>query len=92
MGSVVQEFLARSKRKGYKKLLTEEDTVLTAKEYEKSVTKGMSGDAIVKFNGVNEETFEDIILSIDHTTKQRKLHLVWLKTAKRPNIWKGIAS
>ena len=61
MGSVVQEFLARSKRKGYKKLLTEKDTVPTAKKYKKAVAKVKNGDTIIRCNCLNEEAFEDII-------------------------------
>ena len=62
--------LARRKRKGCKKLLTGNDTVPTAEEYEKKAAKGKSGYGIVRFNDLNEEAFEDIMLSIDHTTKE----------------------
>ena len=82
--------LARSNRKSYKKLLTGKDTVPTTKEYEKTVVKSKNGEDIVRFNDLNEEAFEDIILSIDHATKQGKAALVYLKTAKRPNIRKGV--
>ena len=67
MGKVVREFLARSKRKGYKKLLTGKDAVPMAEEYEKAVAKGKNGDDIVRFNDLIEKAFEDIIFSIDHT-------------------------
>ena len=88
-----EKFLARSKRRGYKRLLIGKDAAPTVKEYENAVAKNdKSGDNVIKLNNSNEEAFEDIILSIDHTSKQEKLHLVWLKTAKRPNIRKGIAS
>ena len=65
-----------------------------AEEYEKAVTKGKSGDDITIFNDLNEDVFEDIMLSIgiEHTTKQGKLHLVCLKNAKWPNIQKGTSS
>ena len=88
-----EKFLARSKRRGYKRLLIGKDTVPMAKEYENAVTKNdKSGDNVIKLNNSNKEAFEDIILSIDHTSKHEKLRLVWLKIAKRPNIRKGIAS
>ena len=46
-----------------------------------------SWDNIIKFNDLNEEAFEDIILSIDHTTKQGKAAFSLVKncnTAKYP--------
>ena len=79
---------SKKQEKGYKKLLTWKDRVPAAEEYETTVAKGKNRDDIVRFNDLNE----DAISSIDHTTKQEKLHLGWLKPAKRPNIWKGIAS
>ena len=47
MGRALQDFVARTKRKGYKKLLTGKDTVPTAREYEKMVAKGKSGNDII---------------------------------------------
>ena len=35
-----EKYLARSKKKGYKKLLTVKDIVPTAEEYEKTVAEG----------------------------------------------------
>ena len=60
MGKVVREFLARSKRKGYKKLLTGKDTVPTAEEYENVVAKSnKSGNGIlVRLNDMNNQAFE----------------------------------
>ena len=41
-----------------------------AKEYENTVAKNnKTGDNIITLNDANEEAFEDIILSIDHTSK-----------------------
>ena len=83
-----EKFLARSKRKGYKKLLTGKDTIPMAEEYEKAVAEGKkSGEDTVKFNDLNEEAFEDIILSIDHTMKQGRVAFSLVKnckTAKHP--------
>ena len=55
--------LVRSKRQSYKKFLTRKDTVPTTKEYKKVVVKSENGEDIVRFNDLNEEAFEDIILS-----------------------------
>ena len=64
-----KKFLARSKKKGYKKLLTGKDDIPTAEECEKAVADGRkSRDDIIKFNDLNGEAFEEIILRIDHTT------------------------
>ena len=52
MGRVVQDFLSKSKRKGYKKLLTGKDIAPTAKEYEKAVAEGKNDDHIVKFKKI----------------------------------------
>ena len=82
MRSVVGEFLARSKRKGYKKFLTVKDTVPTAEECEKALSKSKNRNDIVKFNDFNEEAFVDIILStylLITSQNKEKLHLVWLK-------------
>ena len=66
-----------------------------AEEYKKAVSKGKDEDNIIRFNDLNAEIFEDIILStywsLITLRNKEKLHLVWLKTAKRPNIRKGIA-
>ena len=37
-----------------------------------------SGDAIIKLNDMNEEAFEDIMLSVDCKSKQGNMHLVFL--------------
>ena len=90
MGRVVRETLARSKKKGHKKLLTGKDDIPTAKEYEKAVTGGRkSGDDIIKFNDLNQEELEDIILSIDHTTKQGKVAFSFVKNCKTTKYLEG---
>ena len=61
-----EKFLARAKRKGYKQLLLEKAKVPTESEI-------TGGDSEVKKQGeFNEEAFEDIILSINHTTREGK--------------------
>ena len=85
-----EKFLARSKKKGYKKLLTGKENIPTADEYEKAVADGRkSGDDIIKFNDLNEEAFEDIILSIDHTTKQGKVAFSLVKNCKTAKYPEG---
>ena len=68
-----RNILASAKRQGYKQLLVEKDTVPTGKEYKKAVAKNDgSGDNTVTSNDANKTDFEDIILSIDQTSKQGK--------------------
>ena len=82
--------MARSKKKGYKKLLTGKENIPTAEEYEKAVADGReSWDDIIKFNDLNEEAFEDIILSIDDTTKQGKVAFSLVKTCKTAKYPEG---
>ena len=58
-------FLARSKKKGYKKLLTGKYDVLTAEGYEKAVANGRkNADDIIRSNNLDVEEFEDNILKI----------------------------
>ena len=48
-----------------------------------------SRDDIVRFNDLNEEAFEDIILSIDHTTKQGKVAFSLVKNCKTAKYREG---
>ena len=88
LGRVVRECLTRGKKKDYNKLLTGKETVPTSKEYENDVAKSTKQERedIVRLNDVNKEAFEDIILSICHISKHRKVafSLVKHKTAKYP--------
>ena len=69
MGRVVRYFISKKQENVYKKLLTWKDEIPTAKEYEKAVADGRkSGEDIIRFNDLNKEIFEDIILSIEHMT------------------------
>ena len=83
-----KKFLAKIKKKGYNKLLTAKDEIPMVEEYEKAVTEGeKSTEDIMRCNNLNKEAFEDIILSIVHTTKQGKLAFSLVencKTAKYP--------
>ena len=66
-----EKFLVWGKRKEYKKLLLGKVSVPTQSEYEKTVTDGDKEQ--VKIGDRNEEAFEDIILSINHTSRQGKV-------------------
>ena len=66
------------------------DEILTAEEYEKAVADGRkSGDDVVKFNGLNEDAFEDSILSIDHARKQGKVAFSLIKNCKTAKYPEG---
>ena len=81
---------SKKQEKRYKKLLTGKDEIPPAEEYKKAVADGRKiGYGNIRFNDLNGEAFENIIiLSIDHTTKQGKVGFSLVKTAKRPNILK----
>ena len=85
-----EKFLARSKRRGYKRLLIGKDTVPTAEDYESAVAKNdKSRDNMIKLNDANKEAFEDIILSIDHTSKQGKVAFSLVKNCKTAKYPEG---
>ena len=60
--------MTRGKRKEYKKLLQGKVRIPTQNEYDEAIAKGDKEKT--KIGELNEEAFEDIILSIDHTSKQ----------------------
>ena len=51
--------------------------------------RSKNGGDVVRFNDLNEETFEDIILSIDHTTKQGKVAFSLVKNCKTAKYREG---
>ena len=75
------KFLARSKKKVYKKLLIEKERVPTSKEHEKAVAEDSAKNKITRSNNTNKQAFGDII---DDTTKQGNIAfcLVKRKTVK----------
>lgn len=78
-----EKFLARAKRKGYKKLLLGTEKIPKGDEYELAVLGSSADDKKVKKLGEsNEEAYEDIILSISHTTKQGKIAFSLVKNCK----------
>ena len=83
-------FFSTKQEKRYKKLLTGKDELPTADEYEKAVDNGRErGGGIIRINNLNEEAFEDIILSIDHTTKQGKVTFSLVKNCKTAKYPEG---
>ncbi len=66
-----KKFMEHGKSKGYRKILQGKEQFPTNREYELITGLGSSKeDEKVKKNGdLNDEAYEDIILSIAHTTK-----------------------
>ena len=59
-------------------------------EYKKAVAKvEKSGDDIMRCNDLDKQAFEDIILSIDHTTKQGKVAFSLIKNCKMARYPEG---
>lgn len=85
-----EKTLARGKRKGYKKLLTGRVKIPTASEYELALLGSSAEDQeIVRLAELNEEAYEDIILSIDHTTKEGKVAFSLVKNCKTAEFPEG---
>ena len=83
-----EKFLARAKRKGYKELLMGTKAIPTK--------DALAADQVdpkdVEIGDLNEEAFEDIILSIDHSKPTAKIAFPWSGTARILTFPKGIAS
>ena len=79
-----EKFLARSKRKGYKNVLLGREAVPTEADFKQALsTPGeVASKKILKRAELNEEAFEDIILSINHTSKQGKVAFSLVKNCK----------
>ena len=71
------KFLERGKRLGYKKLLLGRK-IPTESEYEKAVTD--KDKPTVKRGEINEQAYEDIILSINHISGQGKVAFSLVKS------------
>ena len=85
-----EKFLARAKRKGYKKLLIGKETVPKVSAYAEAEGKDdATSKKIVKLGDANEEAFEDVILSINHTTKQGKVAFSLVKNCKTSDYPEG---
>ena len=73
-----EKFLARAKRKGYKELLTGKKNVPTKEDLDDDKVDA----EITKLGELNEEAFEDIILSIDHSKKAGKIAFSLVKNCR----------
>lgn len=65
------KFLSRGKRLGYKKLLMGKEKIPTEREYTKAVVN--KDQPTVKCVELSEPAYEDIFLSINHTSGQGKV-------------------
>lgn len=82
-----EKFLARAKRKGYKKLLLGTERVPTQSEYDQAVVDNVR--MTMTRGEKNEEAFEDIILSINHASKQGKVAFSLVKNCKSDDYPEG---
>ena len=87
-----EKFKARAKRKGYKDLLLGKKNIPTDSEYQQALAVSpempTSKETIVLAE-LNEEAYEDIILSIDHGTKQGKVAFSLIKNCKSSDYPEG---
>ena len=87
-----EKFKARAKRKGYKDLLLGKKNIPTDSEYQQAlaVSPGTPTSKQTKVLAeLNEEAYEDIILSIDHGTKQGKVAFSLIKNCKSSDYPEG---
>ena len=85
-----EKFLARAKRKGYKKLLLGTLPVPKASEYAEADGKSdAASKKVVNLGDKNEEAFEDVILSVNHTTKEGKVAFSLVKNCKTSDFPEG---
>ena len=82
-----EKFQARGKRLGYKKLLLGREKIPTETEYQQAVTD--NNKATKKLAELNEQAYEDIILSINHTTGQGKVAFSLVKNCKSSEYPEG---
>ena len=68
------EILVRGKMKGYKNMVIGKEKILTNDEFELALLGSAKEDkAVKKLGELNEEAYEDIILSINHTSNMGKV-------------------
>jgi hypothetical protein len=87
-----EKFKARAKRKGYKDLLLGKKNIPTDNEYQQALTvspETSSSKETIDLAELNEEAYEDIILSIDHGTKQGKVAFSLIKNCKTSDYPEG---
>ena len=69
-------------QKGYYDLLMGKKPVSTVAD----VAAAKPDDKNTRLSELNKQAFEDIILSINHTTEQSKIMFLWSKIAQIANI------
>ena len=86
-----EKFKARAKRKGYKNMLIGREMIPTESEYQGAIARPDTADSkdIKKRSELNEEAFEDSILSINHMTKQGKVTFSLVKNCKSSDYPEG---
>ena len=85
-----EKFLARGKRKGYKKLLLGKEKIPTQAEFDLAELGTTDEDKkTVKVGLLNELAYEDIILSISHTSKSGKVAFNLVKNCKSDDYPEG---
>lgn len=85
-----EKFLARAKRKGYKKLLLGTEKVPTQEQIELAETSTSAPDKkIIKLGELNELAYEDIVLSINHTSSAGKVAFSLIKNCKSDEFPEG---
>ena len=80
-----EKFKARAKRKGYKDLLLGKKAIPTDSEYKQAISispETSTSKETINLAQLNEEAYEEIILSIDHSTKQGKVAFSLIKNCK----------
>ena len=87
-----EKFLARAKRKGYKKLLLGTEKVPTQEQIDLAESSSSSTDKkIIKLGELNELAYKDIVLSINHTSSSGKVAFSLLRIVKVKNVPKETA-
>ena len=85
-----EKFLARAKRRGYKGLLLGRDKVPTQEQLDLAETSSSDSDKkILKLGELNELAYEDIVLSINHTTSSGKVAFSLIKNCKSDDFPEG---
>ena len=86
-----EKFKARAKRKKYKNMLIDRETIPTESKYQGAIARPDTADSkdIKKRSELNEEAFEDSILSINHMTKQGKVTFSLVKNCKSSDYPEG---
>ena len=82
-----EKFGAKTKRRGYRKLLLGKETVHMQSEYDQAITD--SDTATIKLGQLNQEAYKDLVLSINTTTKQGMVTFCLVKNNKTTQYPEG---